>query len=52
MSAILLLAALAATNLPTVVVEASRIDSTQMETPSGVHVIGRDEIAVSIRYAF
>ena len=44
MSTLLILAVLA-TNLPTVVVEASRIDSTQMEVPSGVHVIGRKEIA-------
>ena len=47
MSTILLFATLIATNLPTVTVEASRIDSTQMEMPSGIHVIGREEIAAA-----
>ena len=36
-----------ATNLPTVVVEASRLDRTPLEIPSAVHVIGQDEIASS-----
>ena len=36
-----------ATNLPTVTVEASRLDRTPLEIPSAVHVIGADEIAKS-----
>jgi len=36
-----------ATNLPTVVVEASRIDRAPMEMPSAVHVIDAEEIAAS-----
>ena len=36
-----------ATNLPTVVVEASRLDRTPLEIPSSVHLIGADEIAAS-----
>jgi len=39
-----ILAAVIATNLPTVVVEATRIDATALTTPSSVHVIGRDDI--------
>ena len=35
------------TNLPTVVVEASRVDATQMNIPSGVQIIARDEIRAS-----
>ena len=35
------------TNLPTVTVEASRLDRTPLEIPSAVHVIGADEIAAS-----
>ena len=33
-----------ATNLPTVVVEASRLDRTPLEIPSSVHVIAQNEI--------
>jgi len=40
-------AALVATNLSTIVVEASRLDRTPLEIPSAVHVIGTDEIASS-----
>ena len=36
-----------ATNLPTVVVEASRLDRTPLEIPSTVHVIAQDEIRSS-----
>lgn len=36
-----------ATNLPTVVVEASRLDRTPLEIPSAVHVIAQDEIRSS-----
>lgn len=49
----LLLAAVVATNsvvtaeLPAVIVEASRLDSTPMEIASSVQVIGRDEIVAS-----
>lgn len=47
MTALTLLAALVATNLPTVVVEASRIDAAETSVPSGVHVIGRETVAAS-----
>ena len=48
MSALILAAATAvATNLPTVVVEASRLDSTPMDVPSAVRVIGREAISAS-----
>ena len=36
-----------ATNLPTVVVEASRLDSAPLKMASAVHVIARDEIGAS-----
>ena len=48
MSQLLLFAALVATNtLPTVVVEASRIDAPETAMPSAVHAIGRAEIAAA-----
>lgn len=48
MSTLILAAATAvATNLPTVVVEASRLDRTPMDVPSAVRVIGREAISVS-----
>ena len=48
MNTILLIAAVLSTNtLPTVVVEASRIDATEMEMPVGVHVIDRERIRAS-----
>ena len=36
-----------ATNLPTIVVEASRLDRTPLEIPSAVHVIAQNEIRSS-----
>ena len=47
MSSLFVFAALVATNLPTVIVEASRIDATENAMPSDVHVIGRETIAAS-----
>ena len=48
MSTLILAAATAvATNLPTVVVEASRLDRTPMDVPSAVRVIGREAISAS-----
>lgn len=45
MTTTLIAAAVAvATNLPTVVVEASRLDRTPLEIPSSVHVIAQNEI--------
>ena len=48
MTTTLIAAAVAvATELPTVVVEASRLDRTPLEIPSAVHVLGADEISAS-----
>lgn len=47
MNTLFLVAAAIVTNLPTVVVEASRTDATRMDMPSGVRVIDRSEIASS-----
>lgn len=48
MTTILIAAAVAvATNLPTVVVEASRLDRTPLEIPGSVHVISADDITAS-----
>ena len=48
MTTLMLASALAAaTNLPPVVVEASRLDATRFDLPAAVRVIARDEIAAS-----
>jgi len=44
---IVIATALVLTNLPSVIVEASRTDATLMDVPSGVQVIDRREIAAS-----